>query len=272
VKKELEGLYDSSEAGQIAHMIFEDAFQFSRTDVFLNKAMNVSAKQQAKVEGLLAGLKSGMPVQYALGYAWFAGMKLLVDRNVLIPRGETEELVSWVSKSGFTPGSIIDVGTGSGCIALSMKKSFTHSKVYAIDLSQQALILAARNAEMQALSINFLQHDALNLALDLKVDLVISNPPYVREQEAADMKSHVKNFEPGLALFVPDDDPLVYYRNITKWAYNNLNPGGWIYYEINESMSERISELHSHSGFESQEIRKDLNGKFRFFRARRSHE
>jgi release factor glutamine methyltransferase len=253
-------------------MIFEDVFQFSRVDVLLKKAMNVSEEQINKVNELLDKLKSGMPVQYALGYAWFAGMRLLVNSHVLIPRGETEELVKWVSDSGFTPGSIIDVGTGSGCIALSMKKFFSQSRVYAIDLSQQALILAARNAELQGLAINFLQHDALNLALDLKVDLVISNPPYVREQEAAEMKTHVRSFEPALALFVPDEDPLIYYRNITNWALKNLNPGGWIYYEINEAMSERISELHSHSGFEGQEIKRDLNDRFRFFRAKRRHE
>lgn len=267
----LDNQYDKQEAEQVTLLAFEDVFDYKRIDIAINKDRIANPDELLKIRKILAELKSGKPIQYILGYCWFAGLKMAVNSNVLIPRRETEELVDWIVKDinqmEVKPKVILDVCTGSGCIAIALKKAFPQLDIYANDDSPDALIIAKENAANNKTDITFVKMDALKLILEISPDIIVSNPPYVREMEKEQMHSLVTDFEPAHALFVPDNDSLIFYRAISEWAIANMNRNGNIYFEINELMGISISELTSRLGFKNPVIRKDFQEKDRMIKA-----
>jgi release factor glutamine methyltransferase len=271
IKKSLCQIYDLPEAEKITIMLFEDVLNYGRMEIFLNEKKELTKNQKERLEKLSSELLSGKPVQYILGYAWFYGMKLLVNENVLIPRQETEELVRWIvediKSSGKIPEVIVDYCTGSGCIALALKKEFSETKVYAIDDSLAALKVAEQNAINEKLQIEFIKDNALSPKHLISTEIIVSNPPYVLQSEKKSMHERVLNYEPSMALFVPDDDAVLFYRQIAGWGKKNLLSGGRIYFETNEQMAKEVADLHSQLGYSMPVIKKDLMGKERMFRA-----
>ncbi len=266
--------YDVNEAEQVTILVFEHILNYKRIDISLNKEKPIEKKIENQFQEILNQLDSGKPIQYILGYSWFYDMKLIVNENVLIPRRETEELVHWIIRDlevmGRKDVTIYDICTGSGCIALSLKKKYPKCNIMATDISSVALAVAKANSEKENLPVQFLEMDALNMTAKANLDIIVSNPPYVLSSEKALMERKVTDFEPALALFVPDNDPLIFYRKIASWAYTNLVSGGKLYFEINESMSEEINNLLTETGFNRIDRRKDLQEKFRMFRAIKS--
>jgi release factor glutamine methyltransferase len=261
-------LYEKNEAEKITSMVFEHVIGFNRLDMTLKSTESIAQKHEEQFNRILKELETGKPVQYILGDTWFHGLKLHVNKHVLIPRRETEELVDWIiSESNRPPETIIDFCTGSGCIALALKKAFPAARVIAVDISHDALEIAGANAISNSLAIEFIEADILNYSLEMSADLVVSNPPYVLNAEQEKMNAGVLEFEPGLALFVSENDPLIFYRRISEWALLNMKPGGKIYFEINEMMGKEISDLHSQFGFKEYTLKRDLQEKERFFKA-----
>jgi release factor glutamine methyltransferase len=221
---------------------------------------------------LMKKLKTGMPIQYAIGKAYFMDLKLKVNEHTLIPRPETEELVSWVisEHDSGSAHNILDIGTGSGCIALALKKQIPDARVSACDISSNALGVAKQNAETLNLDIQFILDDVLHPVL-LKTmesfDIIVSNPPYVTDAEASSLHVNVRDFEPHQALFVPSNDGLLFYRHIISFAKEKLNSGGRLYVEINENFGEDIVGMLEKEGFSEIELKKDLNKKDRMIRA-----
>ncbi len=263
--------YEKEEAEQVTILAFEQVLNYKRIDISINRDKHVSANEKGALSNILEELCLGRPIQYILGYAWFYGLKLLVNEYVLIPRRETEELVHWVVKdiqdSRILPDTILDICTGSGCIALALKKEFPLASVLAIDNSVDALDLAQQNASRKNLKIDFIRMDALNLFLNIKPSIIISNPPYVLESEKKQLSVRVREHEPSGALFVPVDDPLIFYRRIGEWAFHQMPLKGRLYFEINEQMAEKISKLLIEIGFSRIDFKKDFQGKIRMFRA-----
>jgi release factor glutamine methyltransferase len=260
--------YEKEEAGIVASLVFEHELGLNRIDLTLRSDDGIDHAKRMRLDTLLEALKRNVPVQYVLGETWFYGMRLEVNSHVLIPRRETEELVETiVRKTKSDPKIIIDFCTGSGCIALAMKKSFPGTEVIGIDVSEEALNVARRNAVSNSLQVSFEKINILKNFPDVKAGIVVSNPPYVLFSERSAMDPRVTEFEPDIALFVQNDNPLIFYRRISELSMVH-SPGAEIYYEINEMMGKEISELHSQLGFTNYEILKDLQGKDRFFRGR----
>lgn len=213
-------------------------------------------------------LRHDEPIQYILQKTFFLNLPLYVDKNVLIPRPETEEIVLDVYKClNKVKGKVLDIGTGSGCIALSLKKKFIDAQVDAIDINPKSLEVAKRNAKMNGLEVNFIEKDIFKTeTLDENYDLIISNPPYICQSEKRGMSERVVEFEPSIALFVEDDDPLIFYKKIIALAKENLNEGGWLFVEINENFGEETARLML--GLQNVTINKDINGKDRWISAR----
>ena len=270
-RSQLSKSYEPNEEEQITVLAFEHVMNYRRVDVSLNKNERLAENHIKSFDKILAALNTGKPIQYVLGNSWFYGINLMVNKHVLIPRQETEELVDWIVKDikslSKKPSAILDVCTGSGCIALALKKEFPEIKIIAIDISEKALEVARYNAIKENLEIKFIHMDALKISLDIYPDMIVCNPPYVMKSEKADMHQRVTDYEPSAALFVPDDDPLLFYRNVSTWGLRFLKPEGRIYFEINERMGNEIIGLHSELGYSESEIKKDLPGKDRMFRA-----
>ena len=225
-----------------------------------------------KVKSDLMRLKTGEPFQYVLGYSFFFGMRLSVDKRVLIPRPETEEMIELITKqSDFYPETIVDVCTGSGCIALGFKKCFPDSQVVAVDVSNGAVELASVNARELGLDVRFIIRDVLSNngfeGLPQGTHLVVSNPPYILPSEAGSMQASVLEHEPSMALFVPQEDPLLFYLPIATYARMTLVPGGQLWFEINPMKAEQLLDLLQKLGFASASIVTDLSGKARFAKA-----
>ena len=208
-------------------------------------------------------LQSGEPFQYVLGYTEFCGLKLNVDENVLIPRQETSELIEWIAQNEQNVGKILDIGTGSGCIALALKKQYPNAEVWAVDKSAGALKVARKNADETGLFVNLRELDMLTDLgkLPTDFDIVVSNPPYIMPSEMVDMPEDVLNFEPHTALFVPENDPLIYYRAVAEFAFIS---GAAVYFEINPLLSTQTCEMVSKIGFKEVKIREDISKKARF--------
>ncbi len=270
-RSQLSKSYEANEEEQITVLAFEHVMNYRRVDVSLNKDERLGENHIKSFDKILAALNTGKPIQYVLGNSWFYGINLMVNKHVLIPRQETEELVEWIVKDiksmSKKPSVILDVCTGSGCIALALKKEYPEIKIIAIDISEKALEVARYNAIKENLEIKFIHMDALKISLDIYPDIIVCNPPYVMKSEKADMHQRVTDYEPSAALFVPDEDPLLFYRNISSWGLRFLKTEGRIYFEINERMGNEIIGLHSELGFSESEIKKDLPGKDRMFRA-----
>jgi release factor glutamine methyltransferase len=216
-------------------------------------------------------LLSHEPIQYILGETEFYGLKFRVNQAVLIPRPETEELVDWIIRDHKNSAlTIVDVGTGSGCIAVTLAKNLIQSTVYALDVSEQALEQAKANAQLNEVVVQFFQTDVLKQpwpGFTKKPDLIVSNPPYVTQKEKKQMQANVLDYEPSLALFVSDDDPLLFYREIATQARNLLADEGWLYFEINEALGNQTATLLEALGYRQIELRADINGKHRMIKA-----
>lgn len=268
----LSGVYPQGEATALARMLFEVRFGLSLVDVFMGKDNELSSNQRSELENIMVRLLKNEPIQYVLGETEFCGLTLKVAPGVLIPRPETAELVAWIAEASEHDGQrVLDVGTGSGCIALSLAKmGFV---VEACDISDEALAIARDNAECLGLKVGFVRKDILQTSGDENLsyapyDVVVSNPPYICHSEAESMGQNVLAYEPHTALFVPDDDPLLFYRAIAEFATQYLVKGGWLYFEINRAYAEQTVEMMCDKGFVDIEVRRDQFGNERMVRGR----
>jgi release factor glutamine methyltransferase len=264
-------LYDNREAANIADLVMENITGWKRIDRVVNSKVKLSAPQEALLDEYIAKLLTHAPVQYVLHEAWFFDMKLYVDENVLIPRPETEELVQWIVDVLGTKGvdalTILDIGTGSGCIPVALKKKLPAANVYACDISAGALGVAKRNAAALGTDVHFVEADILNDAdwrLLPQCDVIVSNPPYIPLKEKSQMAANVVAHEPALALFVGNDDPLVFYRAIAKFGKEKLNSSGNIFAEIHEDLARQAAEVFK--DYSSVEVKRDMQGKERMVR------
>ena len=270
----LRGIYDPREASLIADMVMESVTGHARTQRLLHGADVLSDQQVSELCRCSDELLRWRPVQYVLGEAWFAGMRLQVDERVLIPRPETEELVEWcLTSSPRIPLRMLDVGTGSGCIALALAKALPMAEVWAADKSRDALAVAAANARETGIDLRLLELDVLDRHAGEALptfDILISNPPYVLTADKSSIRDNVLQYEPHMALFVEDADPLRFYDAITELALLRLASGGRIYFEVHEEKGPDVQQLLEERGFRDVILRKDLSGRDRMVRADRS--
>lgn len=273
LRKRLTSVYDEREAQAVARWVLDEAFGLSLTDICCGKVSQLSADDARRLEAMTRRLEQAEPVQYVLGHAPFAGHSFEVSPAVLIPRPETEELVNWAVQSAEaitaakeqTSLHILDIGTGSGCIAISVALALPQATVQAWDLSPQALAQARSNAQRLGAQVSFVQQDALQPPHHHAcLDMVLSNPPYICQCEAKDMHRNVLAHEPHMALFVPNDDPLRFYRAITRYAVEALRPGGCVLFEINALYAEATRQMMLDEGLSHIETRLDCFGKERF--------
>jgi len=267
-------MYGDREAANIADIVIENITGFKKVDRLINKQFPLNEEQLQLLNDYTNELLKHKPVQYVLNEVWFAGMKLYVDENVLIPRPETEELVEWIVKTVASRksqvASILDIGTGSGCIPVALKKKLLSVEVHALDISEEALTVAKRNAVTQQTEINFHLLNILdkNLWRQLpKFDIIVSNPPYVTQGEASSMQKNVLQYEPHLALFVDDEDAMKFYKAIAEFGLYHLNNNGQIFFEINEMMGKQICDLLNQYRYLNIELKKDLQNKDRMIKA-----
>jgi len=269
--QELSSIYDAGEAESFFYLILEEKQKLRRIDLALNPELTFSDEEIEIWNSILEQLKQEIPVQYLLGKTSFYGLDFEVNENVLIPRPETEELVDWIIQSTevrVTKLKILDIGTGSGCIAISLAKNFPNAEVFAIDVSDKALATAQKNAEINEVNVTFLEKNILETDdLEQQFDIIVSNPPYVRELEKQEIKKNVLDNEPHLALFVDDNDALVFYRKIAQLAIKNLSPNGQLFFEINQYLGKEMIELLENMGFKNIELRKDIYGNNRMIKA-----
>lgn len=271
---QLDSLYPKQEVDSFAFWAFSHYMGFSRADLTVKGDERLSESELLDYIRVVKRLKLYEPIQYILGETEFYGLNLKVAQGVLIPRPETEELVDWILKCHKAAGdlSILDIGTGSGCIPLALKKNMPQAKVQAVDVSPEALAIAKGNAQFTGLDVDFLQVDISNEqeweSLG-QYDIIVSNPPYVLESERVEMEKNVLDYEPELALFVKENDPLVFYRYIINFAQGHLKEGGSIYFELNEKLGQSLQELCSEHGFVNCELRKDLRNKDRMLKCSR---
>jgi release factor glutamine methyltransferase len=263
--------YDEREAANIADLVMEKCTGLQKIDRMLGRRETLEASAARSLEKFSSELLSGRPVQYVLNEAWFCGLKLYVDERVLIPRPETEELVAWILEdwSGHNP-SLLDVGTGSGCIPIALKKKLPQSPIFACDVSNGALNIAKANAAAQGTPIDFLETDFLDQAQRTilpPVRVLVSNPPYVPIRDKGNMAGRVVDFEPHLALFVGDEDPFVFYRALAAFAMEKAATPGHLYVEIHEELAGGIVGLLERSGLSDVTVRKDMQGKDRLIKA-----
>lgn len=271
--QELSPIYDSGEAESFFYLILEEKHKLKRIDLALNPDLTFSNDEIQLWNSILEQLQEEIPIQYLLGKTSFYGLDFEVNADVLIPRPETEELVEWILTNqqineSTNPLKILDIGTGSGCIAISLAKNIPNTEVFAIDVSKKALATAKRNAEINDVNVTFIEKNILETNdLEQQFDTIVSNPPYVRELEKEEIKKNVLDNEPHLALFVEDDDALVFYRKIAELAQKNLSPNGQLFFEINQYLGKEMIELLEKMGFKNIELRKDIYGNDRMIKA-----
>jgi len=266
--------YPVQEVTSFFNLLIEYYLGMNRLDFALKPGKELSLEEKQKFESAIHRLSLHEPIQYIIGETEFLGLKFKVDKNVLIPRPETEELVQWilddVGESKNTPKlKILDIGTGSGCIAISLAKNLPGAEIFALDISEKALKTARENAGLNKVNVNFIQADILNLeALTGKFDVIVSNPPYVREMEKVEMHRNVLENEPDMALYVKDTDPLIFYGTIAKLAQAGLQENGNLYFEINQYLANETEEILKNSCFNT-ELKKDIFGNYRMLRGRK---
>lgn len=268
--KELEHLYPETEIESFMQLILEHHFGIRRIDLALNPELKTRSWNAEPFKKAVRELLDEKPIQYIIGSAEFAGMSFSVNESVLIPRPETEELVKWVADSAkeIRSPEILDIGTGSGCIPIALAKCLPASKVQALDISKYALDTARKNAERLKADVMFFEQDILSQArLKETYDIIVSNPPYVRKSETSKMRKNVVRFEPELALFVSDHDPLEFFRRIGEHGLISLKPGGMLFFEINEFLGDKTVRLLSDQGYSDILLKKDIYDKDRMIRA-----
>lgn len=269
IKSELKELYPLSEIDSFVYLIFEHLFNYSKTKLMISQDVEIQEDSYQNILNIIRDLKSYKPIQYIIGKTTFYNLSFNITPDVLIPRPETEELVNWIIKENHNEyKKILDIGTGSGCIAISLAKNLPGNVVYASDISNDALTVTKNNSELNNVHIQIIQLDVLNSdnQLNEKFDIIVSNPPYVTEKEKKLMHKNVLDFEPELALFVPDNNPLLFYRAIIDFGMNHLNPEGKIYFEVNESFGKETALLLEERNFQDISLKKDINGKDRMLR------
>ena len=269
---ELDPLFPKEEVDSFFYLVIDHYLGLERFILAMQPNLVVSKENEDPLFFALSQLKQERPIQHILGKAHFCELEFRVDENVLIPRPETEELVYWIINE-VQKGDpreevkILDIGTGSGCIAISLAKNLPNAKVYALDISKKALQIAGENAMDNGVDIVFLEADILSLeGFKDKFDVIVSNPPYVRELEKLEMKNNVVEHEPGLALFVSDGDPLIFYKKITRFALSHLKKGGVLFFEINQYLGEEMKQLLEAENFSEIELRKDMFGNDRMLK------
>ncbi|MBO7460416.1 MAG: peptide chain release factor N(5)-glutamine methyltransferase [Bacteroidales bacterium] len=273
---ELEKIYGSNEANALIMILLEHYFGIDRVKIAMDPELRLSESELLTLHFAVKELLKNKPIQYILGETEFCGMRFLVDENVLIPRPETEEMVSMIvsrrDKACFvrTGCEVLDIGTGSGCIAISLAKLLKNSSVTAVDVSEKALEVAKKNAAANNVNVNFINDDILNPKnpelLENKFDIIVSNPPYVCESEKSEMRANVLDYEPSTALFVSDNDPLVFYRKILEFAQKSLKTNGEVWFEINEKFGNEMKNLCHEMGFKNAEIIKDFRERDRILK------
>ena len=272
-RKSLSSIYDSQEVDSFFYLILNNFYQMSRVDLALKPEFEIEEIEIQKWKSIIAELQLQKPIQYILGETEFFGLPFEVNSAVLIPRPETEELVDWILKNNSNSSEllrVLDIGTGSGCIPITLAKNLKNSEVSAIDVSAEALKVAEINAEKNSVEVNFIEKDILKTEdLDAIYDIIVSNPPYVRELEKQEMQKNVLEFEPHLALFVEDDDALLFYLKITQLASKSLSEGGQLYFEINQYLGQRMVDLLNEYKFRDIELRKDIYGNDRMIFGRK---
>ncbi|HEY0354697.1 MAG TPA: peptide chain release factor N(5)-glutamine methyltransferase [Flavisolibacter sp.] len=289
IRTRLENIYDEAEAANIAALAIEHLTGLSASNRLLKKEKELSNSQTIELEKIISRLTGHEPIQYIMNKCWFYGLELYVDKDVLIPRPETEELVDWIIKdvkaSGKNvfakkPGAadettelkILDVGTGSGCIALALKRTMPLAEVWGCDISDRALNVARRNGSELNIRVDFQSVDYLDPAQQKHlptVDILVSNPPYVPQKDKEEMRPNVLQYEPHTALFVDNNDPLVFYKALVEFGKHRLYPHGVIYMEIHENLGQDITRLFETNGYQV-ELRKDMQGKNRMVKAGRN--
>lgn len=273
--KELSPIYDEHEIDSFFYILLEAFHQMKRVDLAMNQNFELDTMQLLQWETVLSQLKEQKPIQYILGETEFFGLPFYVNENTLIPRPETEELVDWIIQqskvqSQHSKIKILDIGTGTGCIAISLAKNLPNAEVYAIDVSSKALEIAAKNAKRNNVDVTFLNQSILETDnLNQQFDIIVSNPPYVRNLEKHEIKKNVLDFEPHLALFVEDDDALLFYRKITQLAQKNLSESGMLFFEINQYLTDQMFEMIKTFNFTDIQLRKDLYGNDRMMLIKR---
>lgn len=271
-RQELSGAYPPGEVDEIFYRLLDHYLGLPRFVLGLEPHKIIGREHEQPLFEALASLKQHVPLQYITGKAHFMDLELEVGPGVLIPRPETEDLVRWILKShqvDLVGGSLLDVGTGSGCIAVALAVRLPATRVHALDRSAEALAYARRNAAAQDVNIQFTLADMQQAGpLGGPFDLIVSNPPYVPESEAGAMRPNVREHEPAGALFAPDTDPLLFYRSLARLAGANLREGGWLYVEIHERFGAEVAALFAGEGMQEVQLKKDIFGKPRFVRAR----
>lgn len=270
-QKKLDGIYDSREAKNIAHWALQHVCDCTTTDILLGRCDHLNEEQIREIENILERLCQGEPIQHIFGEGEFHGYSFKVNGDVLIPRPETAELVDLIADDyQGKEASFLDIGTGSGCIAITLKRTIERLTAHAMDISPQALNVAKENAERLNAEVDFILDDILHPETSLKeLDFIVSNPPYITEEEKAEMSANVLNHEPHLALFVNHENPLLFYEAIADFSLNRLKEEGALYFEINEHFGKETSEMLSRKGFDEIIIRKDLQGKERMIRCKK---
>jgi release factor glutamine methyltransferase len=270
----LNAIYNEDEAQAIYLIALEHVLKYRRTDYLLNKTEVISTEKLNKLEAILTALQTGKPIQYITGETIFYGLPFKVNSSVLIPRPETEELVDWIISTSNSllqtpnsqPSTILDIGTGSGCIAISLKKNLPDAKVFAIDIAKDSLTTAENNAILNEVEVEFIEQDILqtpNSKIPTQYSIIVSNPPYVTENEKSSIHKNVIANEPHRALFVSNDNPLIFYDAIADFALKNLTSDGLLFFEINEYLGKQTVDLLKYKRFKNIELRKDMQGKDR---------
>lgn len=269
--EELDSMYGSGEVGVFLGMLFEAFLGWDKVRLLTSREMTIDQSDLLRFHWALEDLKQYRPIQHIIGYTDFCGCRIAVSPDVLIPRPETEEMVEWIVGSGqLVVGSILDLCTGSGCIAIALKKAFPAAEVTAVDVSPKTLAMARQNAKNNGVEVHFVEGDVLDgvNGFNGSYGLIVSNPPYVMEKERAQMAANVLDYDPALALFVPDDDPLRFYKAIATIAKNHLAENGQVVAEINEALAEETCVLFREQGF-TPRVHEDFRGKPRWICATR---
>lgn len=271
-RNQLISIYPLTEINSFLEIILENELDFSKIDIIMKEDELISEQQVHNIFSIIDRLKKHEPIQYIIGKTWFYDLEFTVEKGVLIPRPETEELVNQMIKENMKSNNlnVLDIGTGSGCIAISLKSNLPNSNIWAYDISDTALAIAKKNAKSNNCDINFVHQDILkttNQIENIKFDIIVSNPPYVTKKEAEIMNKNVLDYEPHLALFVENSNPLLFYKAIANYAKLNLKSTGSLYFEINEAYGNNVYEILKILGYQKIVINKDLNGKDRFVSA-----